>query len=459
MRDETDTIAARATPPGEGAIAILRISGPRSHAIIRKCFKPHSPQDIKYNILTLGGFIDPEDGTLIDEVLCVQFQKPHSYTGEDGAEIQCHGSPAIITRGLAVLCRLGARPAGPGEFSRRAFLNGKMDLTRAEAVCDLIRSRTDRAARLALRQIRGGLFEKIKCVKEIILSVGAEIEARLDFPEEMIDPTQGDDYLKNLNKAGGELERLIRQGSRAQIFRQGARVSLLGKPNTGKSSLFNDLLKMERAIVTPHPGTTRDFIEGTVDLEGCPVTYVDTAGMRKSESEVELLGIEKAKSEISQADLVLFLIDASSPLDEEDKTISQYLGETPFILVVNKTDLPEKVNSEELTPIRKAAVASVMISALTNEGVDALETRIVKALLSSTPFDEDAVVTNQRHLDLLDRALSALRTVRQGFDRDLPGELLMIDIREALHFLDRITGEEITEDILDHIFKKFCIGK
>jgi tRNA modification GTPase len=458
MEKETDTITARATPSGEGAIAIIRVSGPDTFEIIQRCFHPYKDKCVKFNYLTLGKFIDPLDDSFLDEVFVVYFQKPLSYTGEDAGEIYCHGSPAISTRIVETLCHLGARFAEPGEFTKRAFINGKIDLTKAEAVCDLIRAQTDKSAALALRQLQGDLYHKIKSVKDNIVTVGVELEARLDFPEENLGAQNNEAILGILGETGKEIENLIRQGINARIYTRGARVTVLGRPNTGKSSLFNALLRMERAIVTPHPGTTRDSIEGTVDLKGCPVTYIDTAGIHHTENQVEMLGMERTKKEIYRADLNLFLIDGSLPLSDEDSHIFQIVSQSPFILVLNKMDLAQCVLKDETTIFEKKAHKILHTSALKGDGIESLETAITDFLISETGI-EDALVTNERHLTQLARSKDSLINALDAIRGGIAEELVMVDIRESLHHLSLITGEEIDEEILDAIFRRFCIGK
>jgi len=459
LLDGTDTIAARATPPGEGAIAILRLSGQMAHTIIGQCFRPRYQSDVKYNYMTLGEIIDPTDGSFIDEVFCVLFQKPHSYTGEDAAEIHCHGSPVIISRSLELFCRLGARLAEPGEFTLRAFLNGRLDLTRAEAVCDLIRSRTDKGARLALRQLQGSLLEKINSVKQKIIAISAELEARLDFPGEDVGDENRTDIIRTFDNALQEIIALIEKGSRSRIFLDGARIVIAGPPNVGKSSLFNALLRIDRAIVTPHPGTTRDTIEATIDLKGCPATYVDSAGLREDAGEVEILGVERAKAEISCADLVLFLLDASRSPAPDVTHIFDCLENIRFILVLNKIDLPECLSQDDIRDFSEMASKCVKVSALTNKGIDNLEEAIADFLLCDTAGDENALVVNERHLALLEGARNALMAASDAFQRHISDEMVMIDVREAHRLIARITGEEVDEEVLDLIFSKFCIGK
>ncbi|MBN1903201.1 tRNA uridine-5-carboxymethylaminomethyl(34) synthesis GTPase MnmE [Candidatus Sumerlaeota bacterium] len=458
METKTDTITARSTPGGEGAIAIIRLSGLSSFEIIRRCFYPYKEPKVKFNYMTLGKFIDPQNGAVIDEVFVVLFENPSSYTGEDAAEIHCHGSPCVTSKIIETLCNMGARLAEPGEFTKRAFLNGKMDLTKAEAVCDLIRAQTEKAANLALKQLQGELYQKIKSVKDVIITVGSELEARLDFPDEDTVIQNNEKVLKLLGETKGEIERLIHQGRNARIYRNGARIAILGKPNTGKSSLFNVLLRMERAIVTPHPGTTRDSIECTVNLKGCPVTYIDTAGIHYTNNQVELLGIERARKEISQADLNLILIDGSLPLTEEDFHIFQIVAENPCILVLNKFDLDQRVQEKDMPDIKNKAICMVHTSAMKGYGIKALETAIKDFLISETGM-EDSLVTNERHLANLTKSRDALKNALDALRKGVAEELVMVDLRESIHYLAIITGEETDDEILDKIFRRFCIGK
>ncbi|HPB31059.1 MAG TPA: tRNA uridine-5-carboxymethylaminomethyl(34) synthesis GTPase MnmE [Candidatus Sumerlaeota bacterium] len=457
---DTDTIAARATAAGEAAIAIIRLSGPRAISIARRCFRPHNPERDKSYHMTLGLFINPASGDVVDEIFCVHFPSPHSYTGEDCVEIHGHGGPATVGAILDILYREGARPAQPGEFTRRAFLNGRMDLSAAEAVCDLIQARTERAARIALRQVQGGLAQALKSVRDGLLSLSAGIEARLDFPVETSEEKdKGQFLLDELHGIVEIIHELLQQGKRGRLFRRGARVVILGRPNTGKSSLFNGLLRMERAIVTPHPGTTRDTIEGSVDMDGCPVTFVDTAGLRSSPDEVEALGMDRARAEAQKADLLILLLDCSEPLQDEDRDILNHLGPAPCILALNKTDLPEEISEEALLPFRERADMCVMISALTGAGLPEMEGAILALLAKDGAWDEDALVTADRHIALLEETRASLLSAMSGLEQGMYDELVMVDIRRALLGLSRITGEEVSDEILSLIFSRFCIGK
>ena len=458
INSETDTIAACATPSGEGALAIIRISGSETSNIIKSCFKPKTRPPVKYNYMTLGHLIDPVTGSIIDEVFCVQYRAHHSYTCEDSAEFFCHGSPIIVGAALEMLRRMGARPAEPGEFTRRAFLNGRIDLTSAEAVCALIRSQTDRAARIAFRQMEGALRRQIEGVKQNIIAISAEIESRLDFPEEELGEANRPRLIDAIENVRQTIKSQIEQGMRSRIFQKGARVVLVGHPNTGKSSLFNALLRAERAIVTPHPGTTRDSIEATVDLRGCPVTFVDTAGIRESAGEVEQLGIERAKAEMHRADLLLFILDNSLPLFEEDRFIYRNLPSVPYVIVLNKIDLPAQLCIEK-EPMFEAAIPIARVSALTGKGLEDLEGIICGALRAEPANEEDALIINERHQSLLERARDFLKRAADAFRNGVPDELAMMDMREAHKAIADIIGDEIDEEVLDQIFSRFCIGK
>lgn len=458
INSETDTIAACATPFGEGALAIIRLSGHETSNIIARCFEPKNSPDVKYNYMTLGHLIDPSDNGIIDEVFCVRYGASHSYTCEEAAEIFCHGSPAIVGAILETLRRLGARPAEPGEFTRRAFLNGRIDLTSAEAVCDLIRSQTNKAARLAIRQLEGALKNRIDSVKHNIIAISAEIEARLDFPDDDLGETNRPRLIASIENTQKSIISIMEQGARTRIFQKGARVVLVGHPNTGKSSLFNALLRVERAIVTPHPGTTRDSIEATVDLSGCPVTYVDTAGIREAAGEIEHLGIERTKAEMNRADLILFILDNSLPLLDEDVFIFQNLPSVPYILVLNKVDLPSQLSIEK-EPLAEKASRIARVSALNGQGIEELEGGICRTLVAEPAGVEDALIINERHQALLEKAGDFLRRAADAIRSGIPDEMAMMDIREAHKAIAGITGEEIDEEVLDLIFSQFCIGK
>jgi tRNA modification GTPase len=417
--------------------------------------------------MMLGDFLEPGQEEPVDRVMAVAMHAPRSYTGEDVVEIHCHGGPAIVTRILDVLRRAGARPAEPGEFTRRAFENGRIDLAQAEAVCDLVRSNTAAAGRMALRQLSGRLSERIEAVRGGLIDVAAEIEARLDFPDEEIEVADRDAMLGRLGEAEAAIERLLRDGARGRLVRDGVRIALIGRPNVGKSSLLNALVGRERALVSPHPGTTRDTIECTIEMRGLAATLVDTAGWRAARDEIERMGIERTESEMASADLLVWILDAGAPLADEDRAIAERIASCAFVVALNKCDLPLKADLALLDvsggPGLVLTDQSVCrISALRGEGIDDLENRIVACLTGDAggPAEsETPLVSNARHLALLERALEALGRADQGLRGGLPHDLVMVDVREALGALDELLGRRFDEELLDAIFSRFCIGK
>lgn len=464
-RSDRDTLVAPATAAGFGAIAIVRLSGPQAIPLLNRCFHSMSGRKtvntFPHRRLVLGTFRTADAAEPIDEVMAVVMRAPHSFTGEDVAEIHCHGSPAIVAQIVGELCRGGARPAQPGEFTRRAFLNGRLDLTEAEAICDLVTSATSAASRLALRQLAGGLSERLAEVHRRLIDFGAEIEARLDFPDEEIPEANRralDDLLAGVASA---LDDLLSQGRRGRLFREGARIAIVGRPNVGKSSLLNALLGRERALVSPHPGTTRDTIECTLDLEGIATTVVDTAGWRASQNEIERMGIERTEGEMAVADLLVWVVDGSEPLTDEDRAIAERIAALPVVAVCNKSDLPSALESATLQVLGFDADRICRVSALRREGINDLEQRVVARLMRGQEArgGETPLVSNARHLALLEKARDGVVNARRAFGEAVSGDLVMVDIRRALGALDEILGRCFSEEILDAIFARFCIGK
>lgn len=451
--NQSDTIVAPATGTGDGGVAIIRLSGPGSIEVLSRLFQPAtegSPGKMEPRKLTFGT-VTSAAGELLDECLAVVMPGPHSFTGEDVAEIQCHGGQAVVSAILAACLAAGVRLAEPGEFSKRAFLNGRMDLAQAEGLADLISARTTLARRLAMRQLRGGLSGKLSGVRSKLIDAAAEIEAHLDFPEEDIPSMARERVLGELADAQLEIERLLSNFDRARIAREGARVVLAGKPNAGKSSIFNALVGRERAIVSPHPGTTRDTIECTVDIKGIAVTLIDTAGMRDAKDEIERIGIERTEQEIQGADLILRVIDAT----ERSATPGETFGRELFIY--NKSDiLPRGVaGALAKSPINER---TILFSAVTRDGITALEDAIASCLLGNLP-EEEMEIARARHAECLKAACTSLGDAKAAFSKSLSGEFVMVDLRDALLRLGEITGERLDEQILDRIFSTFCLGK
>lgn len=453
-----DTIAAISTPRGEGGIGIVRISGNYALDILEKIFKPKSGKAIKglrnYSI-NYGHIFDGE--TLVDEVLVSIMKAPNTYTREDIVEINCHGGFVITEKVLEVVLKNGARIAEIGEFTRRAFLNGRIDLTQAEAVIDLIHGKTEKSVSLSLNQLRGDLKEQIEHLKKLVLDVAAHINVVLDYPEEGIDDPLPEHLVENLQEVLDTTDRLIKSYDKGKMIKEGIKTAIVGKPNVGKSSILNSVLKEERAIVTHVAGTTRDVIEEVVNLKGIPLVLVDTAGIRKTDDLVENIGVEKSKKLIESADLILFVVDGSRPLDEEDMKIHEAIKAEKVIGILNKIDIKEDIDLSPLTKISKW----LEISAIKNQGIDEMEEEIYKHIIEENVEDssQKITITNIRHKSALEKTKQSVENIFETIENGLPMDLMAVDIKGALDSLSEVTGEISSEDLLDHIFSNFCVGK
>lgn len=444
MYPAEDTIVAPATA-ADGALAIVRMSGQKSASILKALFTRRGDGPMKTHRLYLGQVRYRDE--VLDECMAVVMLRPHSFTGEDVVEFHCHGGTAVVTSLMDACVAHGARLAVPGEFSQRAFLNGQLDLAQAEGLCDLISARTQLERRAALQHLRGGISAKVKSIREALVDCAAEIEAHLDFPDEDIPQLSLGRIADRMRKAHADVAALLRTYEKGRVVREGARVVLAGKPNAGKSSLFNALVGRERAIVTPHPGTTRDTIEATVDIGGIAITLVDTAGMREAADEVEQIGIERTREAIEGADLVLRIVDATqatSPVDEE------IAGAARVVTVMNKCDLIRNRDDD--------AGKHICISSTTREGMDELE-HFLSVTFAGDQKSSDLQLTNSRHANCLASASNALERAIHGFESNLSGELVMVELRDVLLKLAEITGDHVGEEILDQVFRKFCLGK
>lgn len=445
-----DTIAAIATPPGEGAVALIRVSGPKAIAIVNPLFKGAvSCFEMKPRHLYFGKIMT--DGKVLDEVLLAIFKAPHSYTGEEIVEISCHGGSLLSAKLLQAILNMGARMARPGEFTQRAYLHGKMDLTQAEAVMDLIQAQTIRAQHLATEQLAGRLGQEIGLLKADLLAAVAHLEAFIDFPEEDISPETGRALQERLEKSRHHLRHLLTTAPEGRLIREGVSIALCGAPNAGKSSLLNALLGRDRAIVTPMAGTTRDLLEEKATLGDFPFRLIDTAGLRETEELIEQEGIARARQAMSSAELTLHLVDVT----QLEKSLTPLHPQE--LLVFNKIDLLSNV-----TALRTAYPEAVFLSCKTGEGLDALKSAIIaRVTKTETPITEhssSAFAINARHQACLERALISLNSVLEFFDQH-PPELLAVDLHAALQALGEVVGESNTEDILGEIFGNFCIGK
>jgi tRNA modification GTPase len=451
VTDFDDTIVAISTPPGRGGIGIVRLSGPSARAIAEPLLKlrhPLAPAQARF-----AEILD-NTGETLDEAVVTFFEKPHSYTSEDIVEIAAHGSPVLLDHLLRQCLAAGARLAEPGEFTQRAFLSGRLDLTQAEAVNDLIQSTTLHQARIAAQQLGGSLSRQITPIKQQLIALIATLEAGIDFAEDDIDLLSANEITTQIRSIQAPLTALESTFTYGRIVREGFTLAIVGRPNVGKSSLFNRLIERDRAIVTASPGTTRDPVTEHVSLEGIPVELIDTAGLRESNDEAESLGIAKSREAMAEADVVLLVRDATAPFDEEAETATVTLTSRAFLIVINKSDLVSTVPSPKPT-----ATLTLETSALTGVGIAELRRAILSLLTRETPGAESVLVTNLRQQQAVSTALTALDRARRAVSAAIPDEMILLDLSEALYALDALTGTTTSDDILNLIFSKFCIGK
>ena len=454
-----DTIAAISTPRGEGGIGIVRISGDRAIEILGKIFRPKSEKEIKElrNFSINYGKLYNENNELVDEVLVSIMKGTKTYTAEDIVEINCHGGYLITEKVLELVLRFGARHAEQGEFTRRAFVNGRIDLTQAEAVMDLIHSKTDKSISLSLDQLRGDLKSQIAHLKKLLLDVAAHVNVVLDYPEEGIDDPLPDNLVDNLETVMNTANELILSYDKGKMIKEGVKTAIVGKPNVGKSSLLNALLREERAIVTHIAGTTRDIIEEVINIKGIPLVLVDTAGIRKTDDIVENIGVEKSFEQIEKADFILFVVDGSTELDIEDFKINEKLRGKKVLGIVNKNDLIQVAKLSELDSVD----SFINISAKESIGISDMEEQIYDLIVRGTVEDSSKklIITNIRHKTALEKTKDAVKNIFETINMGLPMDLIAVDLKEALDSLSEVTGEISTEDLLDHVFKNFCVGK
>ncbi len=457
-----DTIAAIATPVGVAGIGVVRVSGPDALSVATRVFRrgEFALSHFQPRFANFGKLIDPVDDQTIDDVVLTVFHGPASYTGEDVVEISCHGGIAVLRAALSAAVAAGARPAEPGEFTKRAFLNGKLDLAQAEAVNDLIRASADGARKAAMHQLGGGLSGRIKSLRELLLGLLASIEAAIDFPDDVPAP-EFEEIRAGVEGVRSEIESLRSSYQTGRIYREGLRVVIAGRVNVGKSSLLNALLKCSRAIVTPTPGTTRDVIEESLQIEGIPVVAIDTAGIRQTNDPVEKIGVELTEQMLESADIILLVVDISEGVHNADVELMNRLGHKHAIIVLNKIDLlPEKARglvTEKYVGRLGRSVPTVQTCAFSGQGIGLLENEIARQA-AGTACDS-ALVTNVRHERLLQSASESLSRASAAAVGAQPIDLISIDLTSAAHSLGQITGETATEDLLDRIFSEFCIGK
>ncbi|SNS54429.1 tRNA modification GTPase trmE [Anaerovirgula multivorans] len=457
-----DTITAIATAPGEAGIGIVRISGEKALIITDEIFESKQGKklsDYPVRRMTYGYIIDPDRNEKIDEVLVYYTKGPYTYTKEDVVEINCHGGVIPVKKILELVLRKGARAAEPGEFTKRAFLNGRIDLAQAEAVMDLISAKTDKGFDVALDQLEGALSKKVSVTRQKLMDMLAHIEVSIDFSEEDIDEVTLDYLLHKSKEVEKDIEVLLKTADTGKILREGLSTVIVGKPNVGKSSLLNALLRESRAIVTEVPGTTRDVIEEHLNIRGIPLKIIDTAGIRETEDIVEKIGVEKSKEFFNKADLIIFMLDISTKLTKEDLQILELIENKKALILMNKTDLPQKADLDKAKELIKNKKI-IKISLIEEKGLEEVEEAIEELVYKGEIKAKDRLlVTNVRHKNSLERALQSMKEGTEAIEKKMPLDFVEVDVKNTWEALGEITGDTVAEDIIDHIFKNFCIGK
>ena len=462
MQTEFDTIAAISTAPGEGAIGIVRISGDLAISIASSIYQCGTKklEEQKTHTIHYGHIVDPKSGEIYDEVMISVLRAPKTFTREDIVEINCHGGIVAINRVLQLVLRMGARLAEPGEFTKRAFLNGRIDLSQAEAVMDLIRAKTDKSMQLAMRQLDGQLSHLIQNLRQEILNTLAQVEVNIDYPEyDDVEEMTLQLLREKTQQVLQGIRALLNTASQGKILRDGLKTAIVGRPNVGKSSLLNVLLREEKAIVTDIAGTTRDTIEEYVNVRGVPLQLIDTAGIRETDDVVEKIGVERSRKALKEADFVLLLLNQSEILQEEDIRLLETTKGMKRIILFNKTDLPSKLSKEDIAPYAKEEEI-VTTSMLNKKGIDQLEEKIAGYFFQGQMNERDATyLSNTRHIALLEKAEQALVEVQNGIEMEMPVDLIQIDFTRAWDLLGEITGDSVQDELLTQLFSQFCLGK
>lgn len=458
---DLDTITSISTPMGEGAIGIVRLSGPQAVEIADKLYKgKHLLNDVPSHTINYGHIIDPESKEVVEEVMVSVLRAPKTFTREDIIEINCHGGILTINRVLELTMTYGARMAEPGEFTKRAFLNGRIDLSQAEAVMDFIRSKTDRASKVAMNQIEGRLSDLIKKQRQSILEILAQVEVNIDYPEyDDVEDATTEFLLEQSKEIKQEINRLLDTGAQGKIMREGLSTVIVGKPNVGKSSMLNNLIQDNKAIVTEVAGTTRDVLEEYVNVRGVPLRLVDTAGIRETEDIVEKIGVERSRKALSQADLILFVLNNNEALTQEDYTLYEVVKNEDVIVIVNKMDLEQNIDINEVkdmigdTPL-------IQTSMLKQEGIDELEIQIRDLFFGGEVQNQDMTyVSNSRHISLLKQARQAIQDAIDAAESGVPMDMVQIDLTRTWEILGEIIGETASDELIDQLFSQFCLGK
>jgi len=456
-----DTITSISTPMGEGAIGIVRLSGPEAVEIGDKLYKGKKKlKDVPSHTINYGHIIDPETDEVVEEVMISVLRAPKTFTREDIIEINCHGGILTINRILELTMTHGARMAEPGEYTKRAFLNGRIDLSQAEAVMDFIRSKTDRASKVAMNQIEGRLSDLIKQQRQSILEILAQVEVNIDYPEyDDVEDATTEFLLAQSKKIKNEIDQLLETGTQGKIMREGLSTVIVGKPNVGKSSMLNNLIQDNKAIVTEVAGTTRDVLEEYVNVRGVPLRLVDTAGIRDTEDIVEKIGVERSRKALSEADLILFVLNNNEPLTEEDRTLYEVIKNEDAIVIVNKTDLERQLDIEEVkTMIGDTPL--IQTSMLKQEGIDELELQIRDLFFGGEVQNQDMTyVSNSRHISLLKQARQTIQDAIDAAEAGIPMDMVQIDLTRTWELLGEIIGESASDELINQLFSQFCLGK
>ncbi|WP_285816338.1 tRNA uridine-5-carboxymethylaminomethyl(34) synthesis GTPase MnmE [Lactobacillus taiwanensis] len=453
-----DTIAAISTPIGEGGISIVRLSGEDAVVIANKLFKGADLSKVPTHTIHYGHIIDPKTKEVIDETMVSVLRAPKTFTREDIVEINCHGGMIVTNDILQLLLANGARMADPGEFTKRAFMNGRIDLTQAESVMDIVRAKTDKSRQVAMTQLAGGLLDKIKVMRQELLDTMAHEEVNIDYPEYDMDDLTSQEMKKKAQEVSKQINKLLETAQEGKIIRNGLATAIVGRPNVGKSSLLNYLTQDDKAIVTDIAGTTRDTLEEYVSVKGVPLKLIDTAGIHHTEDKVEKIGVERSKKAITEADLVLLLLDASQYLTEEDKKLLDLTANKKRIIILNKQDLGTKISREMIGKITDNPI--IVTSILKQKNMDALESAIEKLFFSGIENSQNQIlVTNQRQAGLLVKARQSLEDVVNGIDDAMPLDLVQIDLKNAWDTLGEVTGESAPDELITQLFSQFCLGK
>lgn len=458
-----DTIAAISTPVGQSGIGIVRMSGSNALAITKKIFTPSRGNKVSWNSsfrMYHGWIIDPETGERIDEVLISIMRAPRTYTREDVVEINCHGGAVVLRKTLQICLRQGARLAEPGEFTRRAFINGRIDLSQAESVLDIVQAKTEKGLQLAVKGIQGELSHHIADLREELVNFLVSLESEIDFCEEDIQMISGEEKEKSLNTVIKKVNELLDEARNSRFYREGVKSVIVGKTNVGKSSLLNALLKKERAIVSEIPGTTRDTIEENITIKGFPVCIIDTAGLKTVKDSLEKEGVKRTHSSLQQADFLLIMVDGSSPLSEEDREVFDILRKIDkrSLLIINKIDLPQKINETQLKKLAPD-LSPVKISATRGTNLETLKTEMGNVILNEINLNSNDIMINLRQKKCLEEAKKRVLGAKEGLRKGFSEEILALELREAIGELDKVTGQKLGEEVLDKIFENFCIGK